>query len=89
MQKAVLLVFLAVALSAGELEKARDAQDKAALDRLAAQSVAEAQSKPNDAAAQYKAALDGLSGSVERASAGAEAARALREALPKTWKVRR
>jgi hypothetical protein len=38
--------------------------------------------------AQYKAALDDLSGSLERASAGAEAARALREALPNTWKVR-
>jgi tetratricopeptide (TPR) repeat protein len=48
---------LSVSLYAGELEKARDSQDRAALDRLAAQSIAEAQGKPNDAAAQYKAAL--------------------------------
>jgi tetratricopeptide (TPR) repeat protein len=52
-----LLVSFAALMSAGELEKARDTQDKATLDRLAAQSLAEAQSKPNDAAAQYKAAL--------------------------------
>jgi len=51
------LVSLAAAVFAGELEKARDAQDRAALDRLAAQSLTEAQSKPNDPVAQYKAAL--------------------------------
>jgi tetratricopeptide (TPR) repeat protein len=57
MYRAVLLVSLAAAVFAGELEKARDAQDRAALDRLAAQSLTEAQSKPNDPVAQYKAAL--------------------------------
>jgi tetratricopeptide (TPR) repeat protein len=48
---------LSLTMSAGELEKARDSQDRATLERLAAQSVAEAQSKPNDPAAQYQAAL--------------------------------
>ena len=57
MHRAVLLVSLAMTVFAGELEKARDAQDRAALDRLAAQSLAEAQSKPNDPMAQYKAAM--------------------------------
>ena len=57
MNRAIVLVTFAAVLSAGELEKARDAQDRAALDRLAAHAVAEAQSKPNDAAAQYNAAL--------------------------------
>lgn len=40
-----------------ELKKARDAQDRAALDRLAAEAVAAAQARPSDAAAQYQAAL--------------------------------
>lgn len=53
----VFLSFVAALLPAGELEKARDSQDRAALERLAAQSLAEAQSKPNDAAVLYKAAL--------------------------------
>src|SRR5580693_10394690 len=53
----VLLLCLAVAAAAGDLEKARDTQDRAALDKLAAQAAAEAQKKPNDAAAQYKLAL--------------------------------
>jgi len=57
MYRAVLLVSLAAVVFAGELEKARDAQDRAALDRLAAQSLTEAQSKPNDPVAQYKAAM--------------------------------
>lgn len=54
-----LIPFLALAcmLHASELEKARDSQDRAALDRLAAQSTAEAQKQPGDAAAQYRAAL--------------------------------
>jgi tetratricopeptide (TPR) repeat protein len=53
----VLILCLGVAAAAGDLEKARDAQDRAALDKLAAQASAEAQKKPNDAAAQYKLAL--------------------------------
>jgi tetratricopeptide (TPR) repeat protein len=53
--------FLLLLLFAGpgggsDLEKARDAQDRPALDRLVAQSASVAQSKANDAAAQYKLA---------------------------------
>lgn len=48
---------LAGLCSAGELEKARDAQDRAALDRFASESMAQAQAQPNDAAAQFRAAL--------------------------------
>jgi len=52
------LVLLFAGTAAGsDLEKARDAQDRPALDRLAAQLGAAAQSKSNDAAAQYKFAL--------------------------------
>jgi tetratricopeptide (TPR) repeat protein len=40
-----------------ELEKARDAQDRPALDRIAGQYAADAQQKPKDADAQYRAAL--------------------------------
>ena len=40
-----------------ELEKARDAQDRPALDRFATQFAAAAQAKANDPAAQYKLAL--------------------------------
>ncbi len=40
-----------------ELEKARDAQDRAVLDRLAGQYSAAAQQKPNDADAHYRSAL--------------------------------
>jgi tetratricopeptide (TPR) repeat protein len=50
---------LSFAASAGnaDLEKARDAQDRPTLDRVAAQLSAEAQKQPDDAAAQYKLAL--------------------------------
>jgi tetratricopeptide (TPR) repeat protein len=48
---------LFVSAAVPELEKARDAQDRAALDRLARQYAAAAQSKPDDANAQYTAAL--------------------------------
>ncbi|HLH39381.1 MAG TPA: tetratricopeptide repeat protein [Bryobacteraceae bacterium] len=41
----------------GDLERARDAQDRAALENMARQAAAEAQKQPNDAAAQYKLAL--------------------------------
>lgn len=61
MLRPLLLVTLAGALAsrilAGDLEKARDAQDKAALAALAAQAAADAQKRPNDAAAQYHLAL--------------------------------
>src|SRR6266851_776821 len=40
-----------------ELEKARDAQDRAGLDRIAGQLSATAQQKPKDADAQYRYAL--------------------------------
>jgi tetratricopeptide (TPR) repeat protein len=53
----VLILCLGVTAAAGDLEKARDAQDKAALDRFAAQAAADAQKKPGDAAAQYRLAL--------------------------------
>lgn len=54
--------FLFLLLFAGtsggsDLEKARDAQDRPALERLAAQSLSAAQSNANDAAAQYRLAL--------------------------------
>lgn len=39
-----------------DLRKARNAQDRPALDKLAAAADSEAQAKPNDAAVQYKAA---------------------------------
>jgi len=45
------------AAGGSDLEKARDTQDRPTLDRLAAQSASAAQSKSNDAAAQYKLAL--------------------------------
>jgi tetratricopeptide (TPR) repeat protein len=53
------LLFLLFFAAAGnsDLEKARDAQDRATLDRLAKQCGAAAQSKSNDAAAQYNSAL--------------------------------
>jgi tetratricopeptide (TPR) repeat protein len=52
----VLLMFGAAAV-AGDLEKARDTQDRATLERLAAQAMAEAQKKPADPGAQYRLAL--------------------------------
>jgi tetratricopeptide (TPR) repeat protein len=52
------LPLLAVAtLWAGDLEKARDAQDKAKLDQLASAASAEADQKAKDPEAQYRAAL--------------------------------
>ena len=52
-----LLLMWMGAAGGGELERARDAQDRAALDRMAAQAAAEAQKRPNDAEAQYRLAL--------------------------------
>src|SRR5208282_4228130 len=54
---AFLLLLLFSPPGASDLEKARDAQDRPALDRMAAQYTTAAQSKSNDAAAQYKLAL--------------------------------
>jgi tetratricopeptide (TPR) repeat protein len=55
---AVLFLLCFGAVSPGaDLELARDAQDRAALDRLASQLAAAAQKQPNDAAAQYRSAL--------------------------------
>ena len=53
----LLLILLFSPPSASDLEKARDAQDRPALDRMAAQYNTAAQSKATDAAAQYKLAL--------------------------------
>src|SRR5581483_10880790 len=57
MRRVVPLLFVLSILDAAELETARDRQDKAALDRMAIQASAAAEKSPNDAAAQYKAAL--------------------------------
>jgi len=55
---AFLFVLLwAGAAAAGDLEKARDAQDRVALERSASQLAAAAQAQPNDAAAQYQLAV--------------------------------
>lgn len=51
------LLSLAVTAGSSELEKARDAQDRPRLDRVAAQMSADAQKHPDDASALYKLAL--------------------------------
>ena len=51
------LLLWAGGAAAGDLEKARDAQDRAALERSASQLAAAAQAQSNDAAAQYKLAV--------------------------------
>ncbi len=48
---------IAGSLAAGGLESARDRQDRAALEKLAAEYAAAAEKAPQDAAAQYRAAL--------------------------------
>jgi tetratricopeptide (TPR) repeat protein len=53
----ILLLLFNAAAGGSDLEKARDAQDRPALDRFAAQFATAAQSKASDAAAQYKLAL--------------------------------
>jgi tetratricopeptide (TPR) repeat protein len=53
----LLLLLFAGAPAGSDLEKARDAQDRPALEKSAAQYLSAAQSKANDAAAQYKLAL--------------------------------
>lgn len=57
MRVAIPFLTLACLVSASDLQNARDAQDRAALERFAAQSLAEAQKQPDDAAAQYRAAI--------------------------------
>jgi tetratricopeptide (TPR) repeat protein len=58
MNGVIILLCITVASGFGaELEKARDAQDRGALDRMAAQISAAAQKESGDAAAQYKLAL--------------------------------
>jgi tetratricopeptide (TPR) repeat protein len=53
----LLLLLFNAAAGGSDLEKARDAQDRPALDRLASQLASAAQGKSNDAAAEYKLAL--------------------------------
>jgi hypothetical protein len=57
MRTAALFWFLAGCLAAGELETARDRQDRAALERSIASLKAGAEKAPNDAGAQYRLAL--------------------------------
>ncbi|MEO7648952.1 MAG: tetratricopeptide repeat protein [Bryobacteraceae bacterium] len=53
----VLTCVAALAAASSELEKARDRQDRAALDKMAADANAAAAKAPSDAALQYRAAL--------------------------------
>lgn len=53
----VLILCFCVAGAAGDLERARDAQDRATLDKLAAQAAADVQKRPSDPAVQYRLAL--------------------------------
>jgi len=53
----ILLLLFNATGGGSDLEKARDAQDRPALDRLATQLSSAAQGKANDASAQYKFAL--------------------------------
>lgn len=53
----VMAGFLAAAAGASPLDSARDRQDRPALAKLLADAVAAAEKSPNDAAAQYNAAL--------------------------------
>lgn len=52
-----MLSFFVLLMRGAELEKARDAQDRAALERLSAEAALAAQKQPSDAALQYKVAL--------------------------------
>jgi tetratricopeptide (TPR) repeat protein len=53
----ILLLLFNASSGGSDLEKARDAQDRPTLDRLAAQLASAAQGKPNDATSEYKLAL--------------------------------
>src|SRR5580704_3210004 len=57
MNYALLLLCFAAVVGGTDLEKARDAQDRGALDRFATQLSAAAQKQPNDAASQYRLAV--------------------------------
>ena len=52
-----LLLWLGAGLGGADLEQARDAQDRASLDRIAGQLSAAAEKRPNDAAELYRLAL--------------------------------
>src|SRR5271169_1076820 len=53
----LVLLWLGATLTGADLETARDAQDRAALDRLAAQILTAAQKQPGDAVSQYRVAI--------------------------------
>ena len=53
----ILAAGLSFAASTADLERARDRQDRAALEKLATEFKTEAGKRPNDAAAQYRLAL--------------------------------
>ncbi len=53
----ILAGFMAAAVAPSPLDVARDQQDRAALDRILGESAAAASKAPNDAEAQYRAAL--------------------------------
>jgi tetratricopeptide (TPR) repeat protein len=53
----VLTLWLGASVGGADLDKARNTQDRAALDRMAAEAAADAQKSPNDPAVLYKAAL--------------------------------
>lgn len=58
--RVAILCIAAAALASGQTDdwrKPRDAQDRAALDKIAGEAGTKAQAKPNDADAQYQAAL--------------------------------
>lgn len=57
MRAFILFWLIAGSLAAGGLEAARDGQDRAALEKLVAEYAAGAEKSPQDAAAQYRAAL--------------------------------
>jgi tetratricopeptide (TPR) repeat protein len=57
MQAWILLLWLGAAIGGADLDRARNVQDRGALDRIAAEATAAAQKSPNDATTQYKAAL--------------------------------
>jgi tetratricopeptide (TPR) repeat protein len=57
MPRLFLVLWFSTFLSGADLEKARDGQDRGALDRLTVQASAAAQKEPNDANAQYRLAL--------------------------------
>jgi tetratricopeptide (TPR) repeat protein len=57
MRGLILVLAMGAELGAGDLEKARDAQDRVALERQAGQLAAAAGRQTNDATAQYRVAL--------------------------------